>query len=64
MEKWEKTTSSKKMRKASFNIIELAVYSFNCELLHDRGGNYAENFNIRNIACKHGLVAKHDVTKL
>ena len=64
MEKREKRTSSKKMRKASFNKIELAVYNFNCEPLHDHGGNYAENFNIRNIACKHGRVAKHDVTKV
>ena len=38
------------MRKASFNKIELAVCNFNCEPLHDHGGNYAENFNIRNIA--------------
>ena len=43
-----------------YKSTKLAVFNFNCELLHDRGGNSAENINIRNTVSKHGLVTKHN----
>ena len=56
MEKRENTTSGENNYEIPFSIKN--------ELLHDRGGNSVENFNIRNIACKHRLFTKHSLVRI